>query len=86
MVIFFKEDFLLFCSNQTRSEMAVASGVDAVFELPVVYATASARDFAYAGVDLLNKLNTVDYLVFGAECDDLSLLESVAEILITIRN
>lgn len=70
------------CNKFMRAEMAVASGVDAVFELPVVYATASAKDFAYAGVDLLNKLNTVDYLVFGAECDDLSLLESVAEILI----
>ena len=70
------------CNKFMRAEMAVASGVDAVFELPVVYATASAKDFAYAGVDLLNKLNTVDYLVFGAECDDLALLESVAEILI----
>lgn len=70
------------CNKFMRAEMAVASGVDAVFELPVVYATASAKDFAYAGIDLLNKLNTVDYLVFGAECDDLSLLESVAEILI----
>lgn len=70
------------CNKFMRAEMAVASGVDTVFELPVVYATASARDFAYAGVDLLNKLNIVDYLVFGAECDDLALLESVAEILI----
>ena len=37
------------CNKFMRAEMAVASGVDAVFELPVVYATASARDFAYAG-------------------------------------
>ena len=39
------------CNKFMRAEMAVASGVDAVFELPVVYATASARDFASGSLE-----------------------------------
>lgn len=70
------------CSKYLRADMAVSNGIDAVFELPIVFATASARDFAFAGVSLLEKLHTVDYLVFGAECDDISLLNTIADFLI----
>lgn len=70
------------CSKYLRADMAVSNGIDAVFELPMVFSTASARDFAFAGVSLLEKLHTVDYLVFGAECDDITLLNTIADFLI----
>lgn len=70
------------CSKYLRADMAVSNGIDAIFELPVVFATASARDFAFSGVSLLEKLHTVDYLVFGAECDDIKLLNTIADFLI----
>lgn len=63
-----------------RAKMAVISGVDAVIELPFVHATSSARDFAMAGVTFFNKLSGVDYLAFGAECDDAGLLNEIASI------
>ena len=53
------------CSKYLRADMTVSNGIDAVFELPMVFATASAGDFAFAGVSLLEKLHAVDYLVFG---------------------
>lgn len=70
------------CSKYLRADMAVSNGIDAVFELPMVFATASAGDFAFAGVSLLEKLHAVDYLVFGAECDDVDLLNTIANFLI----
>ena len=70
------------CSKYLRADMAVSNGIDAVFELPMVFATASAGDFAFAGVSLLEKLHAVDYLVFGAECNDVDLLNTIANFLI----
>ncbi len=61
-----------------RARLAAIAGIDAVIELPFVYATSSARDFAMAGITLFNKLKDVDYLAFGAECDDLGLLTEIA--------
>lgn len=65
-----------------RAKMAAASGIDLVLELPFAYATASARDFATAAVTLLNKLHQIDYLAFGAEEQDLELLQEIADIMI----
>lgn len=65
----------------TRAKMAGAF-VDLVLELPAVYATGSAYDFATGAVTILDKLNTVDYLCFGAEYDDLETLQTIAEILV----
>ena len=43
----------------TRAEAAVRGGVDIVFELPVIYATASARDFANGAVAMLSSMKNV---------------------------
>ncbi len=51
-----------------RTEMALASGIDAIFELPCVYTLSSAQFFAEAGVCLAHRLGA-DYLSFGAESD-----------------
>ena len=58
--------------KHTRAKMAVSSGVDAVFELPVRFATSSAELFATGAVAAFNALSCVDYLCFGSECGDLS--------------
>lgn len=65
-----------------RTKMALKNNVDAVFEIPVCYATASAEYFAYGAVNLLQKLGVVDYLCFGSECADLPLMKIIADYLI----
>lgn len=66
-----------------RACCALAGGLDAVFELPVHIATASAEGFASGAVSLLNGLGCVDYLCFGSECGSLDLLDSIAQILVS---
>ncbi len=63
-----------------RAHIAASAGIAAVFELPFCYATAAAKDFATASVNLLNKLGCIDNLIFGAECDNLPLLQDIAMI------
>ena len=65
----------------TRAEMAVADGFDLCLELPFVYATGSARDFADGAVAILSKLHAIDYLAFGVEQADPEVFEQIAEIL-----
>ena len=64
----------------TRTNMAVMSGVDLVLELPCVFATGSARDFAYGAVSLLDKLGVIDELWFGSEAGDMRLFDMVSDI------
>ena len=66
-----------------RTRLALAAGVDMVFELPVCYATASAETFAAAGVSLLHSLGFVEGICFGSECGELEELSRVAEYLAT---
>lgn len=65
----------------TRAGLAVLSGADIVIELPTVYATSSAEGFAYYAIDILNRLNAVDYISFGMENDNLSVINEIAKIL-----
>lgn len=67
--------------KHTRAAMAVACGVDAVFELPALYATASAEQFAFGAVTLLKGLRCVNYLVFGSECGEIAPFLEVADFL-----
>lgn len=67
-----------FIDKSIRSKIAVNNGVDAVFELPVCYSTASAELFARAGIAFFDKLNCVDYICFGCETDNLKILPKVA--------
>lgn len=64
-----------------RATCALLAGADLVFELPVYYSAASAEYFAAAAVRLLAATGIVDTICFGAECDDLSLLDRIADIL-----
>lgn len=65
----------------TRAEMALKSGIDLVIELPTVYATSSAENFAEGAIKILNSLGIVDYVSFGSEIGDIKPLNEVAEIL-----
>lgn len=64
----------------TRTRMALCGGADLVVELPALFATSSAEDFAACGVSLLSSLGT-DFLCFGSESGNLSHLQKAAEIL-----
>ncbi len=66
----------------TRTQMALQNGADAIFELPVYYATASAETFAYGAVSILDGLKKIDYLVFGGENDNLPVLREIAHLLL----
>lgn len=50
----------------TRTTMALRAGVDIVIELPYVYSTAQARDFASGSISLLHAIGC-DSFVFGSE-------------------
>lgn len=64
----------------TRTRMALCGGADLVVELPALFATSSAEDFAACGVSLLGSLGT-DFLCFGSESGNLIHLQKAAEIL-----
>lgn len=61
----------------SRGEMALSAGADLVLELPFPYAAASARYFATAGVDALQRLGA-DTLAFGSESADETALMAAA--------
>ncbi len=64
-----------------RTRMALAGGADLVLELPCYFAMNTAEIFAYGGVATLDALGCVDYLCFGAESGDLSVLSKTAQLL-----
>lgn len=66
-----------------RAKCALYSGADIVFELPCIFATASAEHFACASVLSLAATGVVDTLCFGAENDNYSLFIQIADLLIS---
>lgn len=69
------------CDKHTRAKMALECGADLVFELPTLWATASAEYFAQGGVSLLANTGVVTHIGFGAETDDLDSLLQISSIL-----
>ena len=65
----------------TKTEMAINSGIDLVIELPTLYATSSAENFADGAIKILNSLGIVDYLSFGSELGELNPLNDIANVL-----
>lgn len=78
---FLQRGYTALLDKYMRSRMALLGGVDVIFELPTIYSCQSAWYFASGAVNLIGKLNTIDTLCFGAECDDIGLLSSIADIL-----
>lgn len=67
--------------KEVRTRMALASGVNLVLELPVVYSSHNAGLFAGAAVDILAAAGVVTHISFGMETPD-DRLCSIADILI----
>lgn len=67
----------------TKTEMALLNGADLIIELPTIYATSSAENFAYGAVKILNSLGIVTDLSFGTEIGDIDVLNKVASVLYT---
>ncbi len=67
-----------FIDKWKRSEAAIQNGVDVVIELPYIYSTQAASQFASGGVELL-KMCDVDYISFGSECGNLENLLEIAD-------
>lgn len=65
----------------SRAKAAIDGGADLVIELPAYYALQSADNFAYGAVYVLSSLGVIDALCFGAETDDIALLESAASLI-----
>lgn len=66
-----------------RAEAALACGADLILELPALYSSASAEDFATGAVRLLDRLGGVDLLAFGSETGELAPLAKTADILLS---
>ena len=69
------------CADKySRAKHAILSGADLVVELPTVFATASAENFAYGGISIANNLGA-DCLVFGSECGNIEELKSCIDLI-----
>ena len=66
---------------RARAEAALCAGADMVLELPCAFSVRDAEHFALGGVEIFSKLGFVTHLSFGAEDDDLNMLQSAAELL-----
>lgn len=66
----------------SRTLMALKNGVDLVLEIPTIFSTGSASDYAMGGVSLLDGLGCVDELCFGCEAPNDDAIAKVAEYMI----
>lgn len=66
-----------------RTEMALASGVDLLLELPVVWACNSAPHFAAGAVAVLDACGGIESLCFGSEQGEIAPLQECAGYLTT---
>jgi len=65
----------------TKAKMAISQGADLVIELPTIYSTSSAENFAEGAIKILDSLQIVDELSFGIEANDISTLNNIANVL-----
>lgn len=65
----------------SKTKMALQNGVDLVIELPVLYSISSSENFADGAIKILNSLGIIDYLSFGSETPDITVLDSISDIL-----
>lgn len=73
-------DFAFF-DKSVRADAALSNGADLILENPTLSVLRSAEGYASAAVYTLTALGCVDTLFFGAECEDLPLLTSIADLL-----
>ena len=67
------------CADKySRAKHAIYAGADLVVELPTVFATASAENFAFGAIAIANRLGA-DCLVFGSESGNIDELKRCVE-------
>lgn len=64
-----------------RAEAALKHGADLVLELPAVFALNTAERFAFGSIAVLDKLNIIDFLLFGSENGNIEELKQAAILL-----
>lgn len=69
------------CNKWVRAEMALKSGADLVIELPFCFSVRSAYFFAQGALKLLQQTAVVTHLAFGAEYNNMPVLNSIAALL-----
>ena len=69
----------------TRAKAALLCGADIILEIPTIFATASAREFASAGVALLASTGVVDTILFSGECGDKELFINESKKLVELE-
>ncbi len=62
----------------SRAKQALLNGADLVLELPLCFATSSAKIFAWGAVSLLDSLGVADYLSFGSEIGSMMEIQQLA--------
>ncbi len=65
----------------SKTQMAIENGIDLVIELPTLYAISSAENFASGAIKILNSLGIINFISFGSECNDISILNKIADVL-----
>ena len=63
----------------SRARIAVEEGVSLVLEIPFPYSMQSAELFASSAIRIISRAIKPDFISFGCECNDASLLRQVAE-------
>lgn len=63
-----------------KTRMCLENGADIVIELPTIYSTSSAENFAEGAIKILDSLKIVDTLSFGTETQDLAALNNIANV------
>ena len=72
-------------SKEDKVKIALDNNVDIVVELPFVYSTQSADKFADYSLKILNELK-INYLVFGSECNNITILKNIVNKQLNVKN
>ncbi len=70
----------------TRTMDLLKNGVDLVIELPVEFSLSSADYFANCNIEIFDKLNFIDNIVFGSNICDIDILTNISKDLIKLEN
>ena len=62
-----------------RAKTLIKYGADIILEMPVEYALSSAKYYARASINILNKLGIVDYLIFGSNLNNIEKLNEISD-------
>src|SRR5574344_1511574 len=70
----------------SRAKLAIKNGIDMVIELPTAFSVSDAGNFANSAVNLLNNLNCVSSICFGAENTNISDFNTIVDVIINNKD